>query len=113
MHKVIHQSDVESLPVNMEGASETRIQWLIHEPDGAENFYMRRFTINPGGHSPRHSHPYEHEIYILSGTGNALVDGKWYEISRDFVIFVPPDVEHQIKNTGAEPLVFLCLVPKT
>ena len=35
---------------------------------------MREFELDPGGHTPQHFHPYEHEIYVLEGEG-AIVDG--------------------------------------
>ncbi len=42
---------------------------LITERDGAPHFAMRLFTLDPGGHTPYHSHEWEHEVYILAGSG--------------------------------------------
>ena len=113
MGKAVHQSQVETNPVNMEGVSGAQIQWLINQQDNAPNFYMRRFTLAPNGHTPKHTHPYEHEVYILSGSGRVLLDDKWHNFEKDCVVYVEPDLEHQFQNTGTEPLVFLCLIPKT
>ncbi len=110
--KAVHQSEIPAEVVRDEGAKDVKIQWLIAERDGAPNFYLRRFTLAPGGYTPRHSHAHEHEVYCLAGRGEVLIDGKWHSFEKDFVIFVPPQVEHQFRNVGDEELVFLCAVPK-
>ena len=109
--KAVHQSEIPAEVVQDEGALGVTIQWLIAGRDGAPNFYMRRFTVAPGGFTPKHSHAHEHEVYCLAGRGEVLIGDKWRPFEKDFVIFVPPWVEHQFKNTGDEDLVFLCLVP--
>ena len=79
---------------------------------GAPNFTMRVFTISPGGYSPLHAHPYEHEIFIHSGAGEMECEGKTKPASTGYVAFIPPGAKHQIRNVGNEDLVFLCIVPK-
>ena len=60
---------------------------------------------------PRHTHDWEHEIYVLEGKGKVYIKDQWYEIAKDTAVFVPPNADHQIKNSSDEPLAFLCLVP--
>jgi quercetin dioxygenase-like cupin family protein len=84
---------------------------VIGKADGASNFWLRVFEIGEGGHTPRHSHPWEHEMFYHAGRGEVLCDGKWNAVQAGTVVFVPPGVEHQVRNTGAEPLVLVCLVP--
>ena len=97
--------------VTMDGASGVKMRMLAGPDDKANNFHMRHFEVEPGGYSPHHSHPYEHEILILSGTGVA----KSVQGDRPFkagdVIFVPASEEHQFVNSGKEPLAFICLIP--
>ena len=97
--------------VTMEGASGVKMRMLVGPDDKADNFHMRHFEVEPGGHSPHHSHPYEHEILILKGTGVA----KSVQGDRPFkagdVIFVPASEEHQFVNSGNDPLTFICLIP--
>jgi quercetin dioxygenase-like cupin family protein len=51
-------------------AEGVRIRKLISEKDGAKNFYMRVFEVDQGTQPPPpHSHPWEHEIYVLEGQG--------------------------------------------
>ncbi len=83
----------------------------VGKADGATNFWLRVFEIGEGGHTPRHSHPWEHEMFYHSGRGEVLCDGKWTPVQAGSVVFVPPGAEHQVRNTGTEPLVLVCLVP--
>jgi quercetin dioxygenase-like cupin family protein len=101
-----------------EGAQGVSIRWLIRDVDGAKNFFMRHFEIAPGGHTPRHSHPWEHEVFILEGNGVVLGAEGEKEFSPGDVIFVPAGEEHQFRNpslpgseTGEKPVAFLCLIP--
>ncbi|OHB76789.1 MAG: cupin [Planctomycetes bacterium RBG_16_64_10] len=109
--KVQHVSQIEPQPVSMEGARGCTVRWLIGQPDGAPNFAMRQFEVAPGGHTPRHRHPYEHEVFVLAGTG-AVSDGATERsLSAGDVVYVGPDEVHQFRNSGATLLKFLCLVP--
>ena len=72
---------------------------------------MRRFVVEPGGHTPSHAHPWEHEVYILRGQGEAVLDDGPVPFAPDNAIFIPPDERHQFRNTGVEPIEMLCLVP--
>ncbi|MGQ9478048.1 MAG: cupin domain-containing protein [Candidatus Bipolaricaulia bacterium] len=107
-----HYSLVQAEPVELEGTKGVKIRWLISEREGAPHFYMRLFEIAPGGYSPRHRHDYEHEIFILEGEGTALDGGKEEPIRAGSFLFIPPDAEHQLRNTGETTLKFLCLIPK-
>lgn len=106
-----HYREIEAEAVEMEGADRAKVRWLIAEKDGAPNFYMRLFEIAPGGHSPLHRHNYEHEIFILEGSGMAIYGGEKYSLEPGHFLFIPPDEEHQLQNTGDGTLKFLCLIP--
>ncbi len=88
------------------------MRWLLGSDDGAPNFAMRHFEVAPGGYTPRHQHPWEHEVYILGGAG-VLVDPEGVErpLGAGDSVFVPGDELHQFRNTGDAPLQFLCMVP--
>ena len=70
--RLIRRDEVEpkAVPADEQGnpAEGTFVQILI--PEGP-NFVLRVFTITPGGHTPLHSHPREHEVCVLSGKGRA------------------------------------------
>lgn len=94
-----------------EGAKGVTVRWLLNKDQGAENFYMRLFEMEPDGHSPLHSHPWEHEIFILEGNGLVTGGGKEMPFSEGDVIFLPPGEEHQLRNSGKDTVRFLCLIP--
>ena len=111
--KVQHHQEVESAPVTMEGAHGCRVRWLVDEKQGAPNFAMRQFEIEPGGYTPRHSHPYEHEVFVLEGAGVVLEGETEHALESGDVVFVVPGEIHQFRNTGQVPLKFLCMVPNS
>lgn len=86
---------------------------LIGKSNGAENFVMRLFTLSAGGHSPLHAHPWEHEVYILSGESTVFTPEGEKIAGAGSYVFVPPNVKHQFKNTGKGNLEFICVIPKT
>lgn len=103
--------EVAGRPMEMDGARDVTMRLLLGREDGVPNFSMRHFTVEPGGHTPRHQHNYEHEILVLSGSGRVEVDGTHHEIQAGDVVFVPPNLVHQFVNEGREPFRFICLVP--
>jgi quercetin dioxygenase-like cupin family protein len=94
-----------------EGASRLTVRWLITKETGAENFAMRLFEMEPGGYSPLHAHPWEHEVFILEGEGFAFDGEEAKGFKAGDVIFIPPSERHQVKNSGKKTLKFLCLIP--
>jgi len=107
--KVGSYRDVPEEPVEI--AENTTIRWLISRKDGAPNFAMRLFRIGPGGSIPSHSHDWEHEIFVLRGSGLVRIGEKEYRVSEGTFLFIPPNVEHYYENTGEGDLEFLCLIP--
>ncbi len=104
-----HYSRIEEI-VNMPGATGVGKRTLIGRDHGAPSFYLRRFTVSPGGSTPRHSHAWEHEIYVLAGAGTVFVDGEETGLAEDMAVFIPCESLHQIK-AGEDGLVFLCMIP--
>lgn len=111
--KVNHYEQVESQVVEMEGAKGCSVRWLVGEPDGAPNFSMRQFQVDVDGFTPRHSHPYEHEVFVLEGQGVVFEGNVEHPLQAGDVVFVKPDEIHQFRNTGNVPMKFLCLVPNS
>jgi quercetin dioxygenase-like cupin family protein len=109
--KMVHYREVPPDPVGEEGASRITVRWVITDKDGADNFSMRVFEVEPGGCSPYHKHPWEHEVFILEGRGSLVQGGKEVPCSKGDVIFIPPGEEHQLKNPSEETMEFICLIP--
>ena len=93
------------------GSSGATIRWIIDDKTGAPNFAMRILEFEPGGYSPRHSHDWEHEVFILEGQGETFSPQGDRPVKAGDAIFVPGGEEHQFKNTGSGVMRMLCLVP--
>ena len=104
-----HYTEVE--PNKATEAEGVSLRVVIGEKEGAPNFVMRVVDLEPGASSPRHSHDWEHEVFVLSGKGRVYGGGKEVSLSPGYTVFVPPMEEHQFSNTGDEILRFVCLIP--
>ena len=98
---------------DMEGAKGVYKQIPISREDGAPTFSFRVFTIEPGGHTPLHKHPFEHLNYIIEGHGTVFAeDGERKLKKGDFVMILPGE-RHQYRNTSSnELMIMICAVPK-
>lgn len=112
--KIISIDQVEKKKVQMEGASGAWKQLPLGSGDGTPVYSYRVFTLEPGGNTPYHSHPYEHMNFIMEGQG-LLVDeqGREHPLRAGDFALVNPDEKHQYRN-GSQDTVFrmICGVPK-
>jgi quercetin dioxygenase-like cupin family protein len=111
--KVISLNQVDKKEVHMEGAEKAFKQVPLSRDDGAPVYSYRVFTVESGGFTPYHQHPYEHMNYIIEGEG-ALVNAAGQETplkAGDFAL-VMPDEKHQYRNKGDKPFKMICGVPK-
>jgi quercetin dioxygenase-like cupin family protein len=98
-------------PVTYEGeAKGVEMRPLITEREGAPHFAMRVFALAPEGHTPYHTHDWEHEVYILSGAGRVRGKGGERALRPGDSVFVAPHEEHQF-CAGTQGLQFICCVP--
>jgi quercetin dioxygenase-like cupin family protein len=109
--KVVPYQDVPAAVFGDEAPGVTIRQLISGEADGAPVYNMRMIEIEPGGNTPDHQHAFEHENFIVSGSGEVMFEGAACPVAVGDVVFVPPDARHQYRNTGEEPLVFLCGIP--
>ncbi len=107
-------TEVEKTSVEMDGVKGITKQLVLGSVDGVPNFSFRVFTLEPGGHSPHHTHEVEHLNIILSGEGALMdEDGLANALSAGDFAFVAPHDVHQFRNTSdTEDFVFVCAVPK-
>ena len=84
---------------------------VITANDGAPHFTMRVFEVEPSSSTASHSHPWEHEVFILSGKGVVVGEQGAAPIGKESVIFIAPNEPHCFVNTANEPLRFVCVIP--
>ncbi len=108
---VRHIDDIASVEMKGEGVKGVTKRIAIGPNDGYDG-YFRVFTVQPGGSSPYHAHPWFHANYVLEGEGKIVIEGKDNPVKKGSVAYIEGGKKHHFVNTGAAPLVFICLVPQ-
>jgi quercetin dioxygenase-like cupin family protein len=103
---------IKAQAVNNPQAKDVSMKVLIGAAEGWEGHVMRQFELEPGGYTPKHSHPWPHINYVLEGEGTLYKAEGEQPIQKGSVAYVPAGELHQFKNVGQEKLVFICIVPK-
>lgn len=101
-------SEVEPLSL-MNG---TVLKRVFISKDEAPNFVMRLFTLQPYGATPFHSHPWEHEVFVVEGKLKVVSEKGETIAEKGCFVYVAPNELHQFVNVLDEPSSFICVVPK-
>ena len=107
--RVKHYKEVELKPEH--AARGAGIRWLLSERDGMTDMAMRVIEIEPGGQTPEHSHPWEHQVFILKGNGRVVTEGQTQEFAPGCAVFVGPNEAHTFHNDSEETVEFVCMIP--
>ena len=108
---VRHESDVQPADLSAEhDLKGVELRPLITQKDGAENFAMRLFRLEPGGYTPFHSHEWEHEVFVLEGEGKVIGEKESFSLEVGSAAYVPAEERHRFQ-AGERGLVFLCCIP--
>lgn len=67
---------------------------------------LLKSEIPPGRHTGRHVHG-EEAVYVLAGSGFAIIDDRRYDFKAGTALHVPYMSEHQLINSGSEPVTYL------
>jgi len=110
--KIGNVEQISEQIVEMEGARGVRMRIVIGPEQSAPNFVMRVFDVAPGGHSPYHTHDFEHEVFVVAGRGTHVEEGREEALAPGDVVYVAPGVIHQFRAAGSEGLRFICVVPR-
>jgi quercetin dioxygenase-like cupin family protein len=104
--------EVTAVPVQVDGAKDVKVRVVFGPQDKAPTFAMRIFELAPGGHTPLHEHPFEHEILILEGRIGAVGPQGVRPVDVGDMLLVMPGETHQFKNLSSTQLArMMCLVP--
>lgn len=97
---------------NVPGASQgASIRWLIGQREQAENFALRYFELEPGGHSIREQHAHDHGIIAVRGRAVIHMGDEQFDFAPMDVAYVPGNEWHQIINAGDDVFGFFCIIP--
>ena len=110
--KLIHYTEQEgkAYPGDLARGAVGRV--VIGQADGNPSFCLRVFEVEPDGFSAKHSHDYEHQVFVHAGEGEAWNGETWQKIGPGSILYIPANEEHQLKNVGKKMLVFACAIPK-
>jgi quercetin dioxygenase-like cupin family protein len=101
----------DDLPRQKVAAGTGATMQMLIGPDRAPNFFLRRFTFEPGGGIPKHTNQVEHEQFILRGRATVGIGDTVYQVKQGDVVFIPKAVPHWYRAEGDEPFELLCAVP--
>ena len=66
--------------------------------------------LQPGKAHMKHNHPGVEEIlYVISGEGEQMVAGERRQVKTGSLIHIPPDIYHEMINTGWEPMKLIAV----
>ncbi|AIO18521.1 hypothetical protein KQ51_00641 [Candidatus Izimaplasma bacterium HR1] len=103
--------DLQGNVVNHPSAKDAAMKVLVSGKEGWDSHVMRVVEVEPGGYTPKHSHPWPHINYIIEGKGEILIEDTFYPVESGSYAFVPNDKLHQFRNTGESQFKFICIVP--
>ena len=109
---VMNFEEREEEEVQVPGCIGVTMRWLVGRGTGAKTYGMRYFHVKPGGIIPVHTHPEEHEIFVLEGKAKLLGDLEGTIAKADDVIYIPSDAPHGYDNSeGTRHFRFICVIP--
>lgn len=87
------------------------IRYLVLEEFGAPNFELRYFELEPGTTTSDDHHAFEHEVFVLHGSGYLHLSDRTVELHEEDAILIEPWEPHRLEASSTERLGFLCIVP--
>ena len=87
------------------------VRWLVSQLDEAPNFALRLYEVEAGAATAAHTHYWEQDVFVLSGTGVVVGEVGQIPLSVGDVVYVPPGEQHQFINSGPRVLRFLVVLP--
>jgi quercetin dioxygenase-like cupin family protein len=87
------------------------VHWLVSELDEAPNFALRLYEMEPGAATAAHSHYWEQDVFVLSGTGAVIGEEGEIPLGTGDLVYVPPGEQHQFVNSGDRVLRLLMVLP--
>jgi mannose-6-phosphate isomerase-like protein (cupin superfamily) len=95
-------------PRNQRGAGQVSHLLLTQGQFGSRHLSVTWVECQPNSQQDMHSHPAQEQVYVIvAGQGQMLVGDEKREVAIGTLVFVPPATPHAIRNTGAEPLVYV------
>lgn len=104
-YKDVSPSRYEGLPDGVQ------VREMITAQDGAPTFAMRVFDVTAGAATAYHTHAWEHEVYIVSGTGRVRAGGKETLFKPGDSVYIAPNEQHCFMADAGAPVQLICCIP--
>jgi quercetin dioxygenase-like cupin family protein len=100
----------EVVPTEYDGGREgVTMREMITAADGAPTFSMRVFDVAAGAATPYHHHPWEHEVFIVNGTGYVKTEEGARPFGAGDTVFITGNEPHCfVADTDVR---FVCVIP--
>jgi quercetin dioxygenase-like cupin family protein len=100
--------------IELDPAATTYMRVLGGPPE-TETMRSGYVVLEPSKSVGKHNtEAYEEVVIVLSGVGEMRsADGPALKLKPYVVAYCPPDTEHDVVNTGSEPLRYVYVVAKT
>jgi len=76
----------------------------------AVRYSLAEARVGPGEATAAHRLRNAEVYYIIAGAGEMRIEDETAAVRSGQAVYIPPGAVQSIHNTGAEDLVFLCLV---
>ena len=106
----MYVKDYREIPSEPGGSDGLTVRWVINASQGATNFAMRVFELEPGKESPFHQHKNEHEAFVLAGSGEIETAEGTAKLKEGSVLFIAAQEDHRFRSTGKDILRFIDVI---
>lgn len=84
---------------------------LVSREVGATSLFVAEQWLEPGQRVPRHVHPVEEVLTFVAGEGEATLGDERHPIGAGVTLYVPANLPHGFRATGAAPLGVTVIFP--
>lgn len=100
-----HVIESERVPLQSVAGTDSTYRVVIdRENSGCQNLVQRVFYYAPGTSPKMRNTDSEDVVFIVSGTGEAVVDGKAHALTERMGLLIPPGASYHFRNPGPETL---------
>ena len=101
--------DVRAEPVLREPG--VTVRWLVSELDETPRYALRLYEIEPGSATTAHTHYWEHQVFVLAGSGVVIASSQEAPLGKGDMVYIPPEERHRFANRAEQPFRFLMAFP--
>jgi quercetin dioxygenase-like cupin family protein len=87
------------------------VRWLVSELDEEPTYALRLYETEPGCVTMAHTHYWEHQVFVLAGTGTVIAGDEEVTLREGDMVYIPAGERHQFINRDKQPFRFLMVLP--